>query len=319
MARVFDGIAGSGQSAGRCARRCAVRILVSGSSGLVGRAIVRALRDDGHDVVPLVRSGGDGRAAVLWDPASERFDAAAAEGADAVIHLAGESIAAGRWTAARKKSIRESRVKGTRLLANGLARLSRRPSVLISASATGYYGSRGDEVLDESSTLGQGFLAEVCRDWEEAAESARSAGIRTVHLRFGVILAKQGGALAKMLPPFRLGLGGKLGDGQQWMSWVTLDDVVEIVRFVLRGDAVGAWNVVAPAPVRNEAFTRALGRVLSRPTVLPVPAFAARLAFGEMADEALLASSRAVPKRLLDAGFRFRHAELEPALRAILG
>ena len=296
-----------------------MRILLSGSSGLVGRAVTRALGDEGNEIVPLVRSGGDGHAAVLWDPASERFDAAAAEGADAVIHLAGESIAAGRWTAERKKSIRDSRVKGTRLLADGLARLSRRPSVLISASATGYYGSRGDEVLDESSTLGRGFLAEVCRDWEAAAESARSVGIRTVHLRFGVILAKQGGALAKMLMPFRLGLGGKLGDGRQWMSWIALEDVVEIVRFVLRGDAAGAWNVVAPTPVRNEDFTHALGRVLSRPTLLPMPAFAARLAFGEMADEALLASSRAVPKKLLDAGFRFRHAEVEAALRAILG
>jgi uncharacterized protein (TIGR01777 family) len=295
-----------------------VRVLVSGSSGLIGSAVVRALRRDGDDVVPLVRSGGDGRSAVAWDPASGRFDAVGAEGADAVVHLAGRSIA-GRWNAEGKQAIRESRVVGTRLLAQGLADLTRRPPVLIVASATGYYGDRGDEILDESSSVGSGFLAEVCRDWEAAADPARRAGIRVVHLRFGVVLAKEGGALAQMLTPFRLGLGGKLGSGDQWMSWVALEDVVEVVRAAISGDASGPLNVVAPNPVRNEEFTRTLGRVLSRPTFFSVPAFAARLAFGEMADEALLASSRAVPKRLLDAGFRFRHAELEDALRAMVG
>jgi uncharacterized protein len=295
-----------------------VRILVSGSSGLIGRAVGRALREDGVQVVRLVREGGDGRSAILWDPASQRFDAASADGADAIIHLAGESIASGRWTAAKKKSIRDSRVAGTRLLAEGIAGCSRRPAVLIVASAVGYYGSRGDEIVDESSSLGSGFLAEVCRDWEAAADPARAAGIRVVHLRFGVVLAREGGALATMLPPFRLGLGGRLGAGTQWMSWVSLADVLSAVRFVLHGDASGAVNVVAPTPVRNEEFTRALGRVLSRPTFFSVPAFAARLAFGEMADEALLASTRAVPKRLVDAGFRFEHTELEPVLRAIL-
>ena len=292
-----------------------MRILVSGSSGLIGRAVGRSLRDEGHEVVPLVRSGGDGRSSILWDPASQRFDAASADGADAVIHLAGDSIASGRWTAAKKKAIRDSRIVGTQLLAEGIAGCSRPPAVLIAASAVGYYGNRGDEIVDESSSLGQGFLAEVCRDWEAAAEPARAAGIRVAHLRFGVVLAKEGGALATMLPPFRLGLGGKLGDGRQWMSWLTLEDVVSVVRFVLRGDVSGPWNVVAPTPVRNDEFTRALGRVLSRPTFFSVPAFAARLVFGEMADEALLASTRVVPKRLLDAGFRFQHGELERALR----
>jgi uncharacterized protein len=285
---------------------------------LIGRAVGRALRDDAHQVVPLVRGGGDGRSSILWDPSSRRFDAASADGADAVIHLAGESIAAGRWTAAKKKSIRDSRVEGTRLLAEGIASCARRPAVLIVASGVGYYGSRGDEILEESSSLGSGFLAEVCRDWEAAADPARAVGIRVVHLRFGVVLAKEGGALATMLPPFRLGLGGKLGDGRQWLSWVSLDDVVSVVRFILHGDTSDAVNVVVPTPVRNEEFTRALGRVLSRPTFFSVPAFAAHLAFGEMADEALLASTRAVPKRLLDAGFRFEHGELEPALRALL-
>jgi uncharacterized protein (TIGR01777 family) len=297
-----------------------MRVLVSGASGLIGAALVRALRRDANDVVRLVRAHGAAAAgSLLWDPAQGTFDAAGAEGADAVVHLAGENIASGRWTAARKRAVRESRVAGTRLLAEGLAGLARPPGVLITASAVGVYGDRGDEELTEASSPGQGFLADVCQAWEAATEPAASAGIRIVHLRFGVVLSAAGGALARMLLPFRLGLGGRLGSGRQWMSWVSLDDAVGIVRHALgAAGLVGAVNAVAPTPVRNADFTRALASALRRPALFPVPAIALRIVLGEMADELLLASQRTIPAALTRSGYGFRHPEVEDALHAAL-
>jgi uncharacterized protein len=294
-----------------------MRVLVSGASGLVGNALREKLVGRGERVEALVRApAADG---VHWDPSSGRFDAVAAEGADAVVHLAGESVASGRWNAARKAAIYQSRVAGTRLLATGLASCARRPNVLVAASAIGFYGSRGDEEVTEASASGAGFLAEVCRDWESAAEPAANAGIRVVHVRIGLVLSRSGGALGQMLPAFRLGLGGKLGDGRQWMSWITLHDLVRVIELALGDSSVrGPLNAVAPAPVRNAEFTERLASALARPALLPVPAFALRLALGEMADEMLLASTRVVPKALNDRGFRFDHSTLDEALRALV-
>jgi uncharacterized protein len=293
-----------------------MRVLVSGASGFVGSAICRRLRERGDTVERLVRGAADG---VLWDPTTGRFDPAAAEGADAVVHLAGESVFSGRWNEKRKAAIRDSRVTGTRLLAEGLARLERPPRVIACASATGFYGDGGDAEQNEASPVGRGFLAEVCRDWESACAPAAERGIRVANLRIGLVLSTEGGALGKILPVFRLGLGGRVGDGRQWMSWITLGDLVRVVEWVLFDDALaGAVNAVAPHPVRNDEFTHALARVLRRPAVLPVPAIVLRLALGEMADELLLSGTRAVPKRLSERGFRFEHAQIEPALRALL-
>jgi hypothetical protein len=298
-----------------------MRILVSGSTGLVGSALVPALGGAGHDVVRLVRSeAAGGGSAVRWDPAAGRLDAAALEGLDAVVHLAGESVAAGRWTAAKKERIRASRVDGTRLLCRALAGLSRPPRVLACASAIGFYGSRGDEVLKEESAPGSDFLAGVCKEWEAAAEPASRKGIRVASLRFGMILSPAGGALAKMLLPFRLGAGGILGDGRQYVSWIAIDDVLGAIQHVLSSQPLrGPVNVVAPRPVTNREFTRTLGRVLGRPTIVPMPAFAARVVFGEMADALLLSSARVEPARLLSSGHRFRFPDLEGALRHLLG
>lgn len=297
-----------------------MRILISGATGLVGRAASQALTEAGHIIVPLVRSGGSTRPdAISWDPAGGQLDGAALEGIDGVIHLAGESIAAGRWTPARKARIRDSRILGTTLLSETLATLSRRPAFLISASAIGYYGNRGDEELGEDARAGGGFLAEVCREWEGATRPAADAGIRVVNLRIGMVLSRDGGALDKMLPPFRLGLGGPLGDGAMWTSWIHLHDLVEAIRFCVdTPDLSGPVNALAPNPVRNRDFTRALGHALGRPAVLPAPAFALRLALGEMADELLLASTRALPVRLEEAGFRFTFPEIGPALENLL-
>ncbi|HEX2095486.1 MAG TPA: TIGR01777 family oxidoreductase [Longimicrobiaceae bacterium] len=296
------------------------RVAVTGSTGLIGTALVPALPADGYRVVRLVRSRPEpGGGEVAWDPAAGTIDTAGLEGVDAVIHLAGENVGR-RWTAERRRRIRDSRARGTRLLAEALAGLARPPRVLVSASAIGYYGDRGDELLDEGTASGAGFLAEVVREWEASADPARERGIRVVHPRFGVVLTPQGGALQRILPPFRLGVGGRVGSGRQWMSWLTLDDVVEAVRFLLRTEGLsGPVNVAAPHPVTNEEFTRTLGRVLGRPTLFPVPAAALRLALGQMAEETVLASQRVVPRKLLDAGFAFRHPELEGALRAVLG
>lgn len=296
-----------------------MRILISGSTGLVGSALAPRLTTAGHDVVPLVRKQAASPTEVSWDPMAGSIDAARLEGIDAVVHLAGENIA-GRWTAAKKQRIRESRVRGTRLLADTLAALNQRPKVLVTASAVGIYGNRGDEMLDEMSRPGSGVLAEVCQEWEQATHSAAAAGIRVVNLRFGVILSPAGGALAKMLTPFRLGLGGRLGSGQQYMSWIAIDDAIEaIYRAITDDELTGPVNVVASEAVTNVHFTKTLGRVLKRPTVFPMPAFAARLIFGQMADEALLASARVKPARLNAAGFTFRYPELEGALRHVLG
>ncbi len=255
-----------------------------------------------------------------WDPARREIDAAGLEGHDAVLHLAGENVGSGRWTAARKAAIRDSRVNGTRLLCDALAGLARPPRTLVCASAVGYYGDRGEETLTEESPPGTGYLAEVCREWEAAATPAARKGIRVVTLRIGMVLSPKGGALARILPPFRAGLGGVIGGGRQYVGWVALDDLPHIVLHALQcGDLSGPVNAVAPRPVTNREFTGALGKALSRPTPLPVPAFALRLAVGrEMADALLLASARVVPRRLEKTGYRFRFPELGAALRHML-
>jgi uncharacterized protein (TIGR01777 family) len=256
----------------------------------------------------------------LWDPAKGAIDRAALEGLDAVIHLAGENIAAARWTEEQKARILNSRVKGTELLSDAVAGLSNPPKAFVAASATGYYGNRGDESLDESSSAGNNYLARVCIPWEKATEAASRAGIRVTNLRFGVVLSADGGALAKMIGPFKLGLGGRMGSGRQYMSWIELSDVVGAVNHVLATESLqGPVNVVAPKPVTNAEFTAALGTVLSRPTFFNMPAFAVRMAFGEMGDELLLGSTRAYPKGLLESGYKFHFAELEPALMHLLG
>ncbi|HEU4564499.1 MAG TPA: TIGR01777 family oxidoreductase [Gemmatimonadaceae bacterium] len=295
------------------------RIVVTGATGFIGGALLPALEARGWSVARVVRSAASARDGdIVWDPAGGVVDAAQLDGVDAVVHLAGEPIAQ-RWSAEAKRRIRESRVQGTRTLVRTIARLDRPPRVLVSASAIGVYGDRGDELLDESSPPGRDFLAEVARAWESEAAGAASARTRVVSPRFGIVLAERGGALAKMLPAFRLGGGGRLGDGRQWMSWVSLDDLVASIVFALEHEELeGAVNVVAPNPVTNAEFTDTLGRVLGRPTLVHVPAFALRLMFGEMADATLLASQRVAPRRLEGAGFRFRHARLEEALRAAL-
>lgn len=297
-----------------------MRIVVSGSTGLIGSALVQALEKDGHEVVRLVRRRSDeDDGTAWWDPAAGAIETSGLEGADAVVHLAGENIGTGRWSAERKRRIRDSRVDGTRLLSETLADLEDKPAALIAASAIGYYGNRGNEILTEESGPGSGFLAELGVDWEEAAEPARAAGIRVVNLRIGIVLAADGGALAAMLPVFSLGLGGPLGSGSQYTSWIALDDLVRAIQFVLEDlEMEGPVNAVAPAPVTNKAFTRALGRVLGRPTILFVPSAALRLAFGEMAEETLLASARVSPERLLKSEFSFRYPEVEGALRHVL-
>jgi uncharacterized protein (TIGR01777 family) len=298
-----------------------MKVLVAGASGLVGSALTRTLRAEGHTVAPLVRPGsaaapGD----VRWDPASATIDVAAMEGADAVVHLSGASIAGGRWTAARKAILRSSRVDSTRFLVAALANLRRKPRVFVCASATGYYGDRGDELLTESSEPGTDFLALLARDWEAESMRATAAGIRVAMLRFGVIFAGAGGALPKMLLPFRLGFGGRIGSGRQWMPWIALDDAVAIARTAIADERfAGAINTVSPHPLRNSDFTRIAVRTLRRPAIFPVPAFALRIALGEMAQPLLLASTRVVPERLTSMGYAFRFTSAELALRAILG
>ena len=254
---------------------------------------------------------------IAWDPARP-LAPESVSGFDAVVHLAGESIV-GRWTEAKKRRIRESRVQGTRNLAEALAAAPQPPRLLISASAIGYYGDRGDETLREDSPSGSGFLPEVCREWEAAAEPAAKAGIRTVQMRFGLVLSPSGGALQKMLPPFRMGVGGNMGNGRQWWSWVDIDDLVGAMQHVIKTDTLqGPVNMVAPSPARNAEFTKTLASVLSRPAIFPMPAFAARLVFGQMGDELLLASQRVEPAKLMAGGYVFQKPELRPALLAIL-
>lgn len=294
-------------------------MLVSGASGLVGSALVPFLSTQGHKVRSLVRRPPSNSSQVYWYPPAEGPALAPLEGVEAVVHLAGESIAAGRWTEARKRAIRDSRVLGTRLLAEAFVQMKTPPKVFVVASAIGFYGNRGTEILREDSPAGAGFLAEVCRAWEEAAAPAVQRGIRVVHLRLGVILSPKGGALAKMLLPFKLGLGGRIGSGDQYMSWIALDDVLGVVRHALQTQALrGPVNTVAPSPVTYAEFAKMLGKVLKRPTIFPMPAFAARLAFGEMADELLLASTRVEPAMLVHSEYRFRYPTLEAALRHLL-
>ncbi len=293
-------------------------IAVSGASGFVGSALVASLRAQGVNVKRLVRSRPrDPATEIAWRPEAP-LDPGPLEGLDAVVHLAGESIA-GLWTAGKKARIRDSRVLGTRHLGAALAQCGKRARVLVCASAVGYYGNRGDEVLREESPSGSGFLAEVCREWEAAAQSARDAGIRVVHLRFGMVASPTGRALKQMLLPFKLGLGGRLGSGRQYMSWISLDDVVGAIEHALVTDSLsGPVNTVAPDSISNAAFTKTLGAVLHRPTIFPVPEFLLRLLLGEMAEEVLLCSQRVEPARLLASGHRFQHPELRGALEEML-
>ncbi|HKX19947.1 MAG TPA: TIGR01777 family oxidoreductase [bacterium] len=295
-----------------------MRVAVSGSHGLIGSAVAASLRARGDQVVVLVRRDAGTPEEIAWDLAGGRIDAARLEGVDAAIHLAGATLAS-RWTPEQKAAIQTTRRQGTELFARALAGLGRRPRVLISACAVGYYGNRGDEVLSETSGPGTGFLAEVCRDWEAAADPARQAGIRVVNPRFGVVLAGGGGILAKIVPIFKMGAGGPLGHGRQYLPWVAIDDAVGALLLALdRDDIDGPLNVVSPRVFTNREFTSALAHVLGRPAVIPVPAAALRAMFGEMADEALLAGQRVDPVRLRSAGYAFRFAELEPALRHAL-
>ncbi len=294
------------------------RVLVSGVSGPIGAALLPYLESQGARIVRLVRSPARGTDQISWDPLRP-LAPAAVSGFEAVIHLAGESVA-GRWTEAKKKAILESRVQGTRHLAEALAQTQSRPRVLICASAIGYYGNRGNEMLTEASPTGEGFLPEVTREWEAASHIAADAGIRTVNLRFGMVLSPKGGALARMLTPFKLGLGGRIGSGQQWLSWIHVDDIGGVVHHVLQTDSLsGPVNLVAPNPVRNADFTRELASALRRPAFFHVPAFAACLAFGQMADELLLSSERVEPAKLRDSGYAFRFAELRLALEDLVG
>ncbi|MCY4425313.1 MAG: TIGR01777 family oxidoreductase [Acidimicrobiaceae bacterium] len=300
-----------------------LRVAVTGSTGLIGRTLVERLESGGHQAVPVVRPGssrGSGPPApVVWDPAASEMNTAELEGLDAVVHLAGEPIAARRWSPEQKERIARSRVQGTALLSQALARLDSPPAVLVSASAIGYYGDRGDELLDESSSGGDDFLAEVCRDWETAADPARAAGIRVAHPRTGVVLSSSGGALAEMLPFFRLGIGGRIGSGRQWMSWISLHDEVEALVWLLEADVEGPVNLTAPEPVTNRELTAALGRALRRPAVLPTPKPALWAKLGRELTEALLYSSaRVAPAVLQRGGFRFAHPDIATALAAVL-
>ncbi len=299
-----------------------MRILVSGSTGFLGTALVETLGREGHSIARLVRpetqkkiAGEAGAQTVSWDPVAGQFDAAAAEGADALVHLAGASIAGGRWNAARKQLLRTSRIDATRHLFGALGKLQRPPRVIVAASAIGYYGNRGEETLTETSAPGNDFLAGLCREWE--AEAARGAGFgaRVVCLRSGIILGAHGGALPRMAMPFKFGAGGRLGDGRQWMSWLTLQEAVSIIQFALSNSALsGPVNAVSPNPVRNKEFTGVLAKRLHRPALFPAPAFALRLALGEMADALLLISQRVMPSKLADSGYRFLQTSLAGAL-----
>jgi uncharacterized protein (TIGR01777 family) len=296
-----------------------MRVIISGASGLLGTALTRALRSAGHETVALVRRAP--RAGeVQWD-AYKPLDPAKLAGCDAVVHLAGKNIA-GRWTEEFKREVLESRSITTKILATAAAESFRRtgqPRVFVSASGIGYYGNRGEEVLTEESRAGTGFLAEVCKQWEAATAPAREAGVRVVSLRIGVVLARDGGALKPMLLPFQLGLGGRIGSGQQWWSWIELDDVIGAMLFALENDSLqGAVNAVAPAAARNSEFVKALGRALHRPTIFPLPEFVIRTVMGQMGEELLLTSAQALPRKLEDAGYAFRHPQLDEALRAAL-
>jgi uncharacterized protein (TIGR01777 family) len=293
------------------------RILVSGASGPIGTALLPSFRNNGTSIVRLVRGRASGDDQIAWDP-SVPLNPATVSGFDAVIHLAGESIM-GRWTKEKKEKIRDSRVVGTFNLSSALAETEEKPRVFICASATGYYGNRGDEALTEDSAPGTGFLAEVCQDWEEATTPAVQADIRTAHIRTGVVLSPKGGALGAMLTPFKLGLGGRIGSGQQWMSWIHVQDWVGAIHHILKNDLIqGAVNMVAPKPVKNLEFVKTLAGVLSRPAIFPMPEFAVKLAFGEMGEEVLLAGQKVEPTKLVSTGYPYRYRDLRPAMEALL-
>jgi len=294
-------------------------VVITGATGMIGGALVARLRERGHTVRRLVRSMHDAQPGdVQWNPMADTLDERVLAGCDAIVHLAGAPIAQ-RWTSARKRDILESRVRGTSLIANGVAAMAVKPKVVLSGSAVGYYGDRGDESLDEQSSSGSDFLSRVVREWEGAAAPIANAGVRLVLLRTGIVLSAHGGALARMLLPFKLGVGGPIGNGRQWMSWISLEDHVRAMEHALFSDALhGPTNLLAPNPVTNADFAATLGKVLSRPAVIPVPRFALALVFGEMADATILASQRAMPRALLDSRFVFEHATLEAALRATL-
>lgn len=291
-------------------------ILITGATGLIGTRLTRALETAGRTVLKAVRRPAKNAAEVRWVPERAEIDATRLEGIAGVVHLAGANIAGQRWSDSYKQEIRESRVKGTRLIAETLAKLTNKPRVFVCASAIGYYGDRGNEELTEDSPPGEGFLPDVCVAWENACQAARDAGIRTVNTRIGVVLSKDGGALKSMLLPFKLGMGGVVGNGRQYFSWMALDDIVSALEFVLSNDSLyGPVNLVSPQAVTNREYTKTLGKVLGRPTMFPLPAFAARIALGEMADELLLTSNRVLPTKLQAAGFNYAYPDLEAALR----
>lgn len=300
-----------------------MKVLISGSSGMIGTQVVSRLEGEGHTIGRLVRRKADrSKNEIYWNPAQGSLDKSALQdfAPEAVVHLAGESIAKGRWNKAKKDRIRDSRINGTQILSLSLVNLETPPRVLVSASALGFYGDRGDEMMTENSPAGEGFLPEVCTGWEKATDLAKEKGIRVVNLRIGVVLSPKGGALAKMLTPFKLGLGGVIGKGHQYMSWIALDDLVDAIDFAIKNeDFQGPANAVAPYPVTNKEFTKTLGRVLFRPTCFPIPASTARMVFGEMAEDLLLASTRVKPAKLELAGFKFQYPELKGALKHVLG
>ncbi len=295
-----------------------MKVAVTGSTGLIGSSLVSFLSKKDVTVSKILRENPEDNE-VSWKPEGGNWDSAFTGGIDGIVHLAGENIASGRWTRVKKDKIRNSRIEGTKRLCEHILKLPTPPSVFVCASAIGFYGDRGMEFLNEGSSRGSGFLPDVCVDWEDAANIVSKAGIRVVNVRFGIVLSKDGGALTKMLTPFKMGMGGKVGSGTQYMSWVAIDDATGAIYHTLITDSLnGPINVTAPNPVTNKEFTNTLGKVLNRPTVMPMPAFAARLAFGEMANDLLLASTKVAPKRLSDSGYEFQYTELENALRHIL-
>ena len=296
-----------------------MKVAVTGSSGLIGSSLVSFLSEKSVTVSKILRENTKDDD-ISWKPEDGDWDSAFTGGVDGIVHLAGENIASGKWTRKKKEKIRNSRIEGTKRLCEHILKLPTPPSVLVCASAIGYYGNRGVEFLNEGSSRGSGFLPDVCLGWEEAAESVSKAGIRVVNVRFGIVLSKDGGALAKMMTPFKIGMGGKIGSGTQYMSWVAMDDVTGAIYHTLITESLkGPVNVTAPNPVTNKEFTNTLGEVLKRPAVVPIPAFAAKLAFGEMANDLLLASTKVAPKRLSDSGYKFQYPELENALKHVLG
>lgn len=297
-----------------------MKVLITGSTGLIGSSLIPFLSTGGHSIACLKRDKSKiGENDLYWDPGKGEIDASKLEGFDAVVHLSGENVA-GRWTDEKKAQIEESRVKSTRLLSNTLSKLKKKPAVLVCASAIGFYGDRGDEILTEDSRAGKGFLADVSKKWEAATGAARKAGIRVVNLRLGVVLSPRGGALEKMLLPFRVGLGARVGSGHQWMSWVSIHDVIGAIYHAINDESIeGPVNAVSPKAVTNLEFTTTLGNVLNRPTFFAIPSLLLRALFGEMADETLLSSTRAMPSKLLSTGYEFQFADLEASLRNLLG